>query len=88
MLEIILKKCDLIISVLIGVLLEEKYLFNDFEVLIFVVIRYKGFMKELCSVCCLNDDEIWICGNSIIFCFYNFRGEVKEVFKIFLGNML
>lgn len=85
--EITPKKRDLTISVPIGVSSEEKYLLNDFEVSTSVATRYKGFMKELRSACCLNDDEIWTCGNSTILRLYNLRGEVKEVFKTSSGNM-
>lgn len=56
-------------------LFEVKFFCNEFIVMIFILIEYGGFMNELFSVVCLNDDEIWICGNSIIFNFYNFKVE-------------
>lgn len=30
------------------------------------------FYKELCSVLCMNDEEIWMCGNNNKMKFYNF----------------
>lgn len=41
------------------------------KVIVEINIEYV-FYKELCSVLCMSDEEIWMCGNNNKMKFYNF----------------
>lgn len=66
---------------------EVKSLCNEFTVLTSIPTEHGGFMKELLSVACQNDDEIWTCGNSTTLNLYNLKAKLQESIRTTSGNM-
>lgn len=57
------------------------------QIIIFINIEFK-FFNRLCSVFCLNDENLWMCCSDDIMRFYNFKGELVKLVYIKLRNVL
>lgn len=84
--EITSKKQNITPSVPLAETSVGEYLHGEFKVSTSITTRYGGFLKELLSVTCLNDDEIWTCGNRPTLSLYNLRGELKRSIETTSGN--
>lgn len=64
-----------------------KSLCNEFTVLTSIQTKHGGYMNELLNVACLNDDEIWTCGNSTTLNLNNLKAELQKSIRTTSGNM-
>lgn len=59
------------------------FIVNELLIVLDINVEY-----GLCSVFCLNDENVWMCCSDDMMRFYNFKGELVKLVYIKLKNVL